>query len=115
MAEFALAQLPALLRSLTEHNTGAQHRGTWPRTVQRPRQLSELRLGVLGFGLIGRALTARATALGMPVSAYSRSLTAEDAERLGVRRAGSVPAPLAEADVLTARGDIVDRIAAVLA
>ncbi|WP_457030569.1 NAD(P)-dependent oxidoreductase [Kitasatospora sp. P5_F3] len=100
VAEFALAQLLALLRGLTEHNTAA-HRGEWPKAVPRPRQLSELRLGILGFGLIGRALAARATALGMPVSAYSRSLTAEDAERLGVRRAGSPAALLAEADVLS--------------
>ena len=41
-------------------------------------------LGVVGLGQIGREIAARATAFGMRVVAWSRSLTHEEADRLGV-------------------------------
>jgi len=41
-------------------------------------------LGIVGLGQIGREIAARATAFGMRVVAWSRSLTHEEADRLGV-------------------------------
>ena len=46
-------------------------------------------LGLLGFGGIGRAVARRAQAFGMPVVAWSRSLTDEAAAEAGVQRAAS--------------------------
>lgn len=50
--------------------------GNWGYRIER---LSQLQLGLIGFGSIGRAVAARARALGMHVVAYSPSLTASDA------------------------------------
>ncbi|WP_455381542.1 NAD(P)-dependent oxidoreductase [Salinispira pacifica] len=44
-------------------------------------------LGIVGLGAIGRAVAAAAQGLGMKVIAWSRSLTAETAESLGIRQA----------------------------
>jgi D-3-phosphoglycerate dehydrogenase / 2-oxoglutarate reductase len=42
------------------------------------------RLGIVGLGQIGREVAQRAAAFGMQVIAWSRSLTHEEAERLGI-------------------------------
>ncbi|HEY5675786.1 MAG TPA: NAD(P)-dependent oxidoreductase, partial [Myxococcales bacterium] len=58
-------------------------------------------LGVAGTGSIGREVIVRAKGFGMPVVAWSRSLDEGRAAELGVRRAPSLRALAAEADVLT--------------
>ncbi|MBM44332.1 MAG: hydroxyacid dehydrogenase [Phycisphaerae bacterium] len=45
-------------------------------------------IGVLGLGRIGLAVIERARAFGMKVAAWSRSLTDETAEELGIQRCG---------------------------
>lgn len=52
-----------------------------------PSGLAGRRLGILGFGSIGRAVARRAIGLEMEVIAWSRSLTPEAAEEAGVVRA----------------------------
>ncbi|MEU5314335.1 NAD(P)-dependent oxidoreductase [Streptomyces sp. NPDC021562] len=71
VAEFALAQLLALTRNLSEHNEAA-YRGRWNGPAAPAVELSELTLGVLGLGRIGQALAERAAALGMTVQSLSR-------------------------------------------
>ncbi|WP_425248076.1 NAD(P)-dependent oxidoreductase [Streptomyces sp. NEAU-NA10] len=95
VAEFALAQLLALTRNLSEHNEAA-HRGHWSGPAAPAVELSELTLGILGLGRIGRALAERAAALGMAVQGFSRR-PAEAA----VRRAESLGALLASSDVIS--------------
>ena len=51
VAEFALAQLLALTRNLSEHNEAA-HQGSWGGPAAVAVELSELTLGVLGLGRI---------------------------------------------------------------
>jgi D-3-phosphoglycerate dehydrogenase / 2-oxoglutarate reductase len=55
--------------------------GNWGYPVER---LSGSILGLLGFGSIGKAVAARAIALGMRVLAHSRSLTTAEASRFNV-------------------------------
>ncbi|MDH6138081.1 MULTISPECIES: NAD(P)-dependent oxidoreductase [Kitasatospora] len=95
VAEFTLAQLLALTRDLPTHNEIA-HQGSWRAPVAPAVELSELTLGIVGLGRIGRALAARATALGMAVQGLSR----RPAEA-SVPLAHSLPALLATSDVVS--------------
>ncbi|WP_241844599.1 NAD(P)-dependent oxidoreductase [Kitasatospora sp. CB01950] len=95
VAEFTLAQLLALTRDLPAYNEAA-HRGHWRAPTAPTVELSELTLGIVGMGRIGRALAERATALGMDVQAISR----HPAEA-SVPRAHSLDALLATSDVVS--------------
>lgn len=57
-------------------------------------------LGIIGLGAIGKAVAARAKGLQMNVLAWSRSLTEETAEELGVCRADSPLAVAERADAI---------------
>ncbi|MEU9077184.1 NAD(P)-dependent oxidoreductase [Kitasatospora sp. NPDC048538] len=95
VAEFALAQLLTLTRGLPAHDR-ATHQGRWGAPTTPPRELSELTLGIVGLGRTGRALAARAGALGMAVQAHSRRPPAPP-----VRSAASLDALLAGSDVVS--------------
>jgi D-3-phosphoglycerate dehydrogenase len=95
VAEFALAQLLALTRNLSQHNEAAHH-GRWSAPTTPAVELSELTLGILGLGRIGQALAGRATALGMTVHGLSRRPAAA-----AVPRAESLRALLAGSDVIS--------------
>src|SRR3954463_3082013 len=59
--------------------------GRWNKAeYSRARGLHGRTLGIVGLGQIGREIAARAQAFGMRVVAWSRSLTHEEADRLGV-------------------------------
>ncbi|MFD9689839.1 2-hydroxyacid dehydrogenase [Kitasatospora sp. NPDC059088] len=59
VAEFALAQLLALTRNLVPYNEAAQQ-GRWTSPGAPAVGLSELTLGIVGLGRIGRVLAERA-------------------------------------------------------
>lgn len=58
-------------------------------------------LGLLGLGGIGQAVARRAAAFGMPVVAWSRSLTDEGAVALGVQRAATPEDVARAADIVS--------------
>jgi D-3-phosphoglycerate dehydrogenase / 2-oxoglutarate reductase len=58
-------------------------------------------LGVIGVGQIGREVITRAQAFGMPVLAWSRSLTPAKAAELGVERCQNVEEVFRRADVIS--------------
>ncbi len=58
-------------------------------------------LGVVGVGQIGREVISRAKAFGLPVIAWSRSLTPQKAEELGVERCDNVDDVFRRADIVT--------------
>ena len=87
MADSALAHLLALLRGVVvlDRNVRA---GGWDWTAAGPiRKLRDTRLGVIGFGRIGRALAARAIALGMEVWATDPVVPTETIASAGARPA----------------------------
>ncbi|MEP6687188.1 MAG: 3-phosphoglycerate dehydrogenase, partial [Gemmatimonadales bacterium] len=59
--------------------------GTWNKgEYSKARGLHGRTLGIVGLGQIGREIAARARAFGMRVVGWSRSLTHEEADRLGI-------------------------------
>jgi D-3-phosphoglycerate dehydrogenase len=84
VAELAFALILALDRRIAD-NVIALRRGEWnKKEFSKARGLYGRTLGLVGVGQIGQEMIPRARAFGMPVVAWSRSLTPERAEELGV-------------------------------
>ena len=143
VAEYAITAALVLLRGCWSA-TDRMVAGDWPRTDLIGREISGKRLGLIGFGSIARQVAARASALGMSVSAFDPYLPADDAAWSDIRNASltdlatvcdviSVHVPLTnetrhliDADFIgsmragailinTARGGVVDETAAITA
>src|ERR1051326_50815 len=89
VAELAFALILALDRRIAD-NVIALRKGEWnKKEFSKARGLFGRTLGLIGLGKIGQEMIPRARAFGMPVIAWSRSLTPEKAEALGIERKGS--------------------------
>jgi D-3-phosphoglycerate dehydrogenase len=76
--------------------------GKWnKKEYSKARGLFGRTLGLVGLGQIGREMIPRAQAFGMPVVAWSRSLTPERAEALGVELKASPQEVAAACDILS--------------
>src|SRR5499426_2248249 len=96
VAELAFALILALDRRVAD-NVIALRAGEWnKKEFSKARGLFGRVLGLVGLGSIAQEMIPRARAFGMPVVAWSRSLTREKAERLGVERK-ETPADVARA------------------
>lgn len=102
VAELAFALILALDRRIAD-NVIALRRGEWnKKEFSKARGLFGRTLGLVGVGKIGQEMIPRAQAFGMPVIAWSRSLTPGRAAELGVEFK-STPAEVARAaDVVSA-------------
>lgn len=98
-AEHTMAMLLAQARNIPQAH-GALVAGRWERSRWEGVELDGKRLGVVGFGQIGRLVASRAAAFGMKIAAYDPYVTAEKARQLG---AALLPLEqlVAEADFLT--------------
>jgi D-3-phosphoglycerate dehydrogenase len=86
VAELAFALILALDRRIAD-SVIALRSGEWnKKEFSKARGLFGRTLGLVGVGKIGEEMIPRARAFGMPVVAWSRSLTREKAEALGVER-----------------------------
>ncbi|MFL6209586.1 MAG: 3-phosphoglycerate dehydrogenase family protein [Pyrinomonadaceae bacterium] len=89
VAELAFALILALDRRIAD-NVIALRAGQWnKKEFSKARGLYGRTIGLVGTGQIGREVITRAQAFGMPVVAWSRRLTPERAEELGVERKDS--------------------------
>jgi D-3-phosphoglycerate dehydrogenase len=101
VAELAFALILALDRRITD-NVIALRQGEWnKKEFSKARGLFGRTLGLIGLGKIGQEMIPRARAFGMPVVAWSRSLTPERAALLGVELKESPKAVASEADVVS--------------
>jgi D-3-phosphoglycerate dehydrogenase / 2-oxoglutarate reductase len=101
VAELAFALILALDRRIVD-NVVALRRGEWnKKEFSKARGLFGRTLGLIGVGKIGQEMISRAHAFGMPVIAWSRSLTPLRAAELGVTHKESPEAVAAEADVVS--------------
>jgi D-3-phosphoglycerate dehydrogenase / 2-oxoglutarate reductase len=86
VAELAFALILALDRRVAD-NVIALRAGQWnKKEFSKARGLFGRTLGLVGLGKIGQEMIPRARAFGMPVVAWSRSLTNETAAALGVEK-----------------------------
>ena len=86
VAELAFALILALDRRIAD-SVIALRAGQWnKKEFSKARGLFGRNLGLVGLGKIGQEMIPRAKAFGMPVVAWSRSLTNEKAAELGVER-----------------------------
>ena len=84
VAELAFGLILALDRRIPD-NAIDLRQGRWnKKEYSRARGIFGRTLGLVGLGKIGQAMVQRAKAFGMPVVAWSRSLTPERAEKLGI-------------------------------
>ena len=101
VAELAFGLIIALDRRIAE-NTADLKRGVWnKKEYGKARGLYGRTLGLIGVGGIGSEMVPRARAFGMPVVAWSRSLTDERARQLGVERKDSIFQVAGAADVVS--------------
>jgi D-3-phosphoglycerate dehydrogenase len=101
VAELTFALMLALDRRIVEGAVDLRA-GKWnKKEYGKARGLFGRTLGVLGVGSVGREVIVRARAFGMPVVAWSRSLTDALAEELDVTRKASPAEVAASCDVLS--------------
>ncbi len=101
VAELAFALILALDRRIAD-NVVALRRGEWnKKEFSKARGLFGRTLGLIGVGKIGQEMIPRARAFGMPVVAWSRSLTAERAAALGVECKASPKEVAAASDIVS--------------
>jgi len=102
VAELAFALMLALDRRVAD-NVIALRAGQWnKKEFSKARGLFGRTLGLVGVGKIGQEMIPRAQAFGMNVVAWSRSLTPEKAEALGVERKESPLDVARVADIVSA-------------
>jgi D-3-phosphoglycerate dehydrogenase len=84
VAELVLALVLACDRRVPDQVADLRQ-GKWSKAeYSKARGLFGRTLGIVGLGQIGREVAARARAFGMRVLAWSRTLTHEEADRLGI-------------------------------
>jgi len=88
MADHALALLLGLVRGVVELDRSVRA-GIWSHaSAGELRRVSDVRVGVIGFGRIGRALATRARALGMEVWVHDPLVPDEQVAAAGAQPAG---------------------------
>jgi D-3-phosphoglycerate dehydrogenase / 2-oxoglutarate reductase len=101
VAELAFGLILSLDRRIPD-NVAALRAGQWNKAeFSKARGLFGRTLGLIGLGQIGREMVTRAHAFGMNVIAWSRSLTVESAEALGVGFKTSAVEVAAAADIVS--------------
>jgi D-3-phosphoglycerate dehydrogenase len=84
VAELAFGLMLSLDRRIPD-NVSDLRQGRWnKKEYSKARGVFGRTLGLIGAGRIGQEMISRARAFGMPVVAWSRSLTPERAEKLGI-------------------------------
>jgi len=101
VAELAFALILALDRRIAD-NVIEMRAGRWnKKEYSKAKGLMGRTLGLVGTGQIGREVIKRAKSFGMPVIAWSRSLTPERAEQLGIEHRASPEDVARDADIVS--------------
>lgn len=101
VAELTMGLIINIDRHLAENVADFKTRQWNKATYSKADGLYGKTLGIVGVGQIGSEVITRAKAFGMPVIAWSRSLTPEKAEQMEIRFAESVEQVAANCDILS--------------
>ena len=99
-ANFAMGLITALVRRIIVADRAVREQGWTRRDLFLAPGLDAMTLGIIGYGNIGRGVGQRALAHGMEVLAFSRGLSAAQAQRDGVTLA-PVERILSDSDVVS--------------
>ncbi|QDO00933.1 D-2-hydroxyacid dehydrogenase family protein [Streptomyces sp. RLB3-17] len=105
--ELTWALLLGLARGIVQENNALRDGGPWQSTVGA--DLHSRTLGLLGLGKIGSRVAQVGLAFGMEVTAWSRHLTKERADEVGVELASSKEELLASSDYVSVHLALSDR------
>ncbi|MFF4958340.1 D-2-hydroxyacid dehydrogenase family protein [Streptomyces sp. NPDC001222] len=105
--ELTWALLLGLARGIVAESNALRDGGPWQSTVGA--DLHGRRLGLLGLGKIGGRVAQVGLAFGMEVTAWSRNLTQERADEVGVERAASMEELLTSSDFVSVHLALGDR------
>lgn len=86
-AEHSVAMLMSLARRIP-HAYHSLYNGKWDRKTFTGSELYEKTLGIVGIGKIGRAVAERMSGFGMNIIGYDPVMSADAAERIGVKLVG---------------------------
>jgi D-3-phosphoglycerate dehydrogenase / 2-oxoglutarate reductase len=101
VAELAFGLILALDRRIAD-NVISLRQGQWNKAeFSKARGLFGRTLGLIGLGQIGREMIPRARGFGMPVIAWSRSLTPQAAKELGIEQKASPAEVAANSDIVS--------------
>ncbi len=101
VAELAMGLLLSIDRRIPD-NVAELREGKWnKKEYSKAEGILGKTLGIIGTGKIGQEVISRARAFGMPVIAWSRSLTPERAEEMGVAFCKSPLDVASQADVVS--------------
>lgn len=101
VAELAFGLVLALDRRIPD-NVIALRAGKWNKAeFSKARGLFGRTLGLVGIGRIGGEMIPRARGFGMPVVGWSRSLTDDKAQQLGIERKGDPLGVAAASDIVS--------------
>ena len=107
-ANFAMGLITALVRRIIVADRAVRNHGWTNRELFLAPGLDAMTLGIIGYGNIGRGVAQRAMAHGMNVLAFSRGLSAAQAQRDGVTLA-AVDRLLGASDVVSLHVPLTDR------
>jgi phosphoglycerate dehydrogenase-like enzyme len=99
--------IQALLRHIPLEYENLRGSGKWQLTVGR--ELAGKHLGVIGLGRLGSRVARVGLAFGMKVSAWSKNLTVDRCDEIGVALAGSLDELLQTSDIATIHLVLSDR------
>jgi D-3-phosphoglycerate dehydrogenase / 2-oxoglutarate reductase len=107
-AEHAFALMLALARHIPQADASLRV-GRWDRKLYMGTELSGKRLGIIGFGRVGREVAKRAQAFNMTECAYDPFVPEELARHLGIPLVATLDELYARADIISLHAVVTDR------